>query len=280
MARVGKFNIPVNNVVAAAQGDLLNCVQPTSGAAATWSGLLAGTDGQKLQAKWDSYTKLASSFDGANLATAYTDPIAGAYTFVSGAKLSTAQYKWTSSLLLNGSTDYVTLPDSDDWNFGTGDFTIDCWVYLNVIDLPTQTIASQQDVGGNTLWNVGIRLDNYLVLFFRDSSGVIQAYYVATQTALTTGQWYHVAFERTTTTGKIFLNGVSQTLAVVMAFGTNTMPDVNSPLNIGSQTQAGVGNYYFNGYIDELRISKGIARFTADFKPPTGPYAPIPTWVT
>ena len=77
----------------------------------------------------DAYTKLCSHFNGADGATDYTDPVAGAATFGGTAQLDTAQKEFgTAALLLDGNSDYVTYPDSDDWSFGTGDFTIDFWI--------------------------------------------------------------------------------------------------------------------------------------------------------
>ena len=226
--------------------------------------------------QYDAYTKACSHFDGANTATAYTDPIAGAYTFVNHAKLSTAQYKFTTgaSLLLDGTDDYVTLPDSDSWYFGTGDFTVDCWVMFNAITAPGnfQGIICQYQNATNT-WEVGFNCSTKKLEIYFTVGGVDKAFYQMTSgwSSVTTGVWYHLVFERATTTAKIFIDGVSQPLTEITAFGTNDVGDLAGLLHVGDN---GLGDY-FNGYIDEVKISNGIARHTSDFTSPVQPYGRV-----
>lgn len=214
---------------------------------------------------FDSYTKTASHFDGADGAVAYTDPIAGAYTFVGNAQLDTAQYTFgTASLLLDGTGDYVTLPDSTDWYFGTEDFTIDCRVRFASVS-GTQVIVNQIS-DGNNYWSVNLETAGIRFIFV--VGGVAKANYTCSWTP-SINTWYHLALERTTTTAKIFIDGVLQSHTEFTAFASNDVGNIASLLYIGND---GTGTAYFNGWIDEFRISKGVARWTSNFTPPISPY--------
>ena len=210
---------------------------------------------------WDSYIKTVSHFDGADAATAYTDPIAGAYTFAANAQLDTAQKKFgTASLLLDGTGDYVSLPDSASWSFGTGNFTIDFWVRFNSV-AGYQYFFAQEDDGThylNLYWNgVGAQW----IADFRQTDGTQSGLYrtsIATTDPPELNTWYHIAFCRNGTGAYFFINGVSQTLTEVTAFGTTATGNFAAVLKIGD----GV-----NGWIDEYRVSKGIARYIVNFTP-------------
>ncbi|MFH0831657.1 MAG: LamG domain-containing protein [archaeon] len=223
----------------------------------------------------DSYTKLLSHFDGADGATAYSDPVAGAYTFAGTAQLDTAQSKFGgTSLLLDGNSDYVTLPDSDDWNFGTGSWTVDFWLRWNTVGYQgffTQYVSGTSDTSlfytGNTLY-MGA---------YTDGSWVILVTTAFTPSANT---WYHLAFERKALNNNnqdiaIFIDGVIKTGADLSMDGggawNGAFPDRAAVLTIGYDERF---SGYFNGYIDEFRVSKGIARWTSSFSVPTSAYGP------
>ena len=83
-----------------------------------------------------------------------------------------------------------------------------------------------------------------------------------------TGVWYHIAFIRNGSTGLLFIDGISQPLTVFTAF--STLPALSAILTVGTDNDGS----YVKGYMDEVRISKGIARWTNNFTPPSTPYAP------
>ncbi len=82
--------------------------------------------------------------------------------------------------------------------------------------------------------------------------------------------WYHLEFTRNGTGALIFIDGVSQGLDELTAFGTNDVGDLDERLYVGSE-EAGTGSY-IKGWIDEARISKGVARNTSNFDIPTEEY--------
>ena len=163
------------------------------------------------------------------------------------------------------------MADSDDWNFGTGNFTIDCWVKFNaLIDGYDQTFAAQYvDIYNN--WRC-VYYPASKNIDFRVKIGNIFHEVMCGWTP-STNTWYHIAFVRDGTASfanwKIFIDGVLQTNSYTTGSPDVSFPDFASALYIG---QNGNNDAYINGYLDEFRISKGIARWTSNFTPPSAPY--------
>lgn len=216
-------------------------------------------------ATYDSYTKLASHFDGANGATAYTDPIADAATFYGTAQLSTAQYKFgTASLLLDGNSDYVTYPDSDSWYFGTGDFTIDCWVMFTSIATTNWIICQTNNQVSNVSFGLWWWSGGSLVFGYSTNGTSVTELTNSWSPSINT--WYHIAVVRYGDTLTMYIDGVKL---------GDTKTISGSLYNSSAKLAIGVkygGAEYYSGYIDEFRISKGVARWTSNFTPPISPY--------
>ena len=186
------------------------------------------------------------------------------WTAYGGATTSTTQSKFgSSSLYLDGIDDYLSTPDSDDFYFGTFPFTIDCWVYWT--SASTQVLFQQLTSG-----------DNYVQLALYSSSIALRGYSgsiaceIYNTTPIPLNKWTHLAIVYTGTSGFIFFDGILQSTTI-------TNPQLGFP-NIASNTVIGKNLYtnsnFFNGYIDEFRITKGKALWTSNFTPPTAPYAP------
>ena len=209
----------------------------------------------------DSYTKLLIHGDSIGDATGKTVTANG------DVAVTTAQYKFAElgrSIVFDGTGDYLSLADSDDWNFGADNFTIDFWV--NFINLTGSQYPIAQIVDGSHFWLVSKNSDN--VLAFRSYNAGNEAY-VSTASAVSfnTAQWYHIAIVRNGSSILIFVNGISQATTVTQFPGTLT--NFSAVLSVGG-APAGLG-YSIIGYLDEVRISK-LARWTSDFTPPTAPY--------
>jgi hypothetical protein len=220
---------------------------------------------------YDSYTKLVCSFDGSDGDTTDTAETGQTITFGGTAQLDTAQKKFgTSALLLNGNSDYVSVPDSTDWFFDTGDFTIDCWVRWNA--LPTsgnrQKIITQSKDGSNRwyfgIWNNG----GVQTLEFRHfpNSGTADIAIVKT-TSVSINTWYHLALVRNGNNWMIFKDGSQQGTTEVDAYNID---NIAGALYIGVRKDK--DEDYFNGWIDEVRVTKGLARWTTTFTPDTQAY--------
>ena len=170
----------------------------------------------------------------------------------------------TASGEFKGSGDYLSLADSDDWNFGTGDFTIDFWVRFNDVSVEQHFIAQYQDVDNLAieLYKSTLGSGNRLSFAWKYNGTYLVN---ATSAALTwsTGVWYHLAIVRHNGSVNLYRDGITVLSAVLSGMG-----NISGDLEIGRRWDG----YYVNGYLDELRISKGIARWTSNFTPPSAPY--------
>jgi hypothetical protein len=168
------------------------------------------------------------------------------------AKLSTAVKKFgTASLSLDGTGDYAFVQSNTDFRFGVGNFTIECWVY-------TTTAATQQNIFDlRTVSNQAAPLI-YL------SGGVLRYFVLGanriTGTAVPLNVWNHIALSKQGNSTRLFLNGVQ-----IGSTWVDNTDYIQSPIYIGARWD---GSFSVNGFIDDVRISKGIARYTANFTPP------------
>jgi hypothetical protein len=183
---------------------------------------------------------------------------------VGNAQVSTTQAKWSpTSMAFDGTGDYVVSPSSISFGYGTGDFTIEFWLYLNSASAD-QTIVSNLTSVSSTNPH----------LYLLGAGGTIR-YYTAgadriTGSALSTGQWYHIAVAKASGSTRLFINGTQSgsTYTDGNNYGTS------APLGVGTYWSAGapVTTSTLNGYIQDLRITNGYARYTANFTAPTAAF--------
>jgi hypothetical protein len=177
---------------------------------------------------------------------------------VGNAQISTAQSKFGgSSMYFDGTGDYLTIPSNPNLNFGKGDFTIEFWAYFNSLSSIPQLVNKHDGTSG---WFLEAGSN---IIYFGYAVTGAGGLYMAPSVTLTTGIWYHIAATRVGSSLSVFLNGVKNTVNVVNA---ELSYDNTAPLVIGRWP---AGGYELNGYIDDLRITKGYARYTATFTPPT-----------
>ena len=224
--------------------------------------------GGALDPYWDNVAMLLN-FDGDDGDTTSTDAsqYAAPVTFLRTAtqnRISSTESKFggTSAFFAGSSTgvDYAKVDLQSGVNINAGDFTTECWVNWSG-GSGFQGILTQDPVYVNN-GSINFYLQDGRVGF---SYGSGQGSFRGT-TVLNTGTWYHVAWVRepSLNTVKIYLNGVLE------ATGT-----VNGATTFGGTGNFKVGLFYyfhFFGYIDELRITQGVARYTEDFTPPTEPF--------
>ena len=169
---------------------------------------------------------------------------------VGNAQISTSVVKYGSgSMYFDGSGDYLRPNSGNIFNFGTGDFTVEFWLYLNATTAQTFIDCRPGSAGDYILFDYDPTLRLYV-----GSTTVLSG------KSLSTGQWYHIALARSGSTVKYFVNGVQEASATM----TTNLLSASNPY-IGSNYVPGA---YLNGYIDDLRITKGIARYITNFTPP------------
>jgi hypothetical protein len=168
------------------------------------------------------------------------------------AKVNNSIYKYgTGSMTFDGTGDSLLFHNPTDFAFGTGDFTAELWLYpiswdSNMVVLMgyDSTGFGIQKYGGAS--NLGI---------------IINGSWVLTDATLpSTGQWTHIAVTRTSGTLRFFVNGVV----------SGSTPSNTSNISGGMRGIAGYsGQTYFNGHMDDIRITKGSSRYTTTFTPAT-----------
>ena len=222
----------------------------------------------------DSYTKLLLHCDGADDGTTINDSSAGTHTITRvGTPVTKVDQKQfgSASILFDGTGDYLTTPAHDDFNFGSGDFTIEFFLRYT-------TVAGNQGFFGQTHggdaeqgWyfyknDTGI-VDDGFIFRWRNTDGDRVGYQWSEATlGFVVDQWYHVALVRSGTSLKLYLDGEEKTIRITeVAIGSTTLRDPDGVLSIARDANG----FELDGYLDEVRISKGIARYTADFTPPT-----------
>jgi hypothetical protein len=212
--------------------------------------------------------------DGANNSTTFVDSSTNAFAVsrTGNTVISTTQSKYGgSSAYFDGNGDYLSLgaqAAAAPFGLGTGNFTIEAWIK------PDST-ANNGAIYGNYGRAVGgANRDGSHIL--RLSSGKMQLYvFTAAATVdlqststIPTNAWTHVAITRSGTTVRMFVNGV---LESTLTSSVDLTSDPVNPPTAGAYWQfadAIEPTSYFNGYIDDLRITKGVARYTANFTPP------------
>jgi hypothetical protein len=182
---------------------------------------------------------------------------------VGNAQVSTTQAKWgTTSMAFDGTGDYATTFSSTNFTLRTGDFTVECW--FNASGLSGQTVlastAYPTDQQGFFLGFNGSTV--YYLL--GDGTWISNPNSNPSTPTISTGTWYHIALVRSGSVFTVYLNGTS----ISTVTSTVSLTNSNNQLCVGSRGT----NNYFNGYIDDLRITLGYARYTANFTPPAAAF--------
>lgn len=221
---------------------------------------------------YDNVTLLLKG-EGDNNSTTITDEKGHVVTANNGALISTAQYKFgTSSIYFDGVNDYVSIPNSTDFDFTNQNFSIEFWFNANTVAPTFQTLISKStnDGGATGPWVIQLHNNNLQFLMDGTASNVTWDLFDYTSpSTITVGQWYHVALARSGTTVGCFVNGVLQN---TISVGTNSVKQTSYPVLLGGIQYSGGIIQNFNGYIDDVRITKGIARYTGNFPVPVNTY--------
>ncbi|GEM_PF-682824 len=217
----------------------------------------------------DPYLAFLAHFDGTNGQTTMTDSSFNNYqiTPVANAQLGTAWKEFgTASLLLNGSTDYVYIP-ANAVNVGTNDWTIDYWMYPKSISA-NMSMFSQVLNSGNHV-SFYCQETGTKGLYFNSNTGGLPGPYYGWPCTIAVNNPYHVAFVCHNASLLAFLNGNLLTPNIYQFYISSVFSNASFLIGGGDSVY---GLLPFNGNIDEFRVSLGIARWTANFTPPTSAY--------
>ena len=207
-------------------------------------------------------------FDGSDGSTTFTD-VTGKTWLPNGTQIDTAQSQWGgASGLFDGSGDYITNNDFAALEFGSNDFTVEFWIRT------TQTTDYASLIG--KAWVGSPYTGGWNIFLNSGSSGPMQIWcadystggplMTASGTGYRDGNWHHVAWVREGDDFTLYIDGTS----VATATNSFAFQAANKLLVIGDDITFGPRSY--NGHMDDLRITIGVARYTADFTPPTAPF--------
>jgi len=175
---------------------------------------------------------------------------------------SDAQSKFSGgSIYFDGTGDYLSIPDSNDWSFGSGDFTVDAWIYVSTFG-GYHVIMGQDDDSTQRGWHFRTQVTSGDLLFRYSTTGSNETDIASSSTGMVINTWYHVAFVRASDTYAFYVNGVQKGSGSLTA----TFHASSTTMMVGARAGA---DLWFEGYMDEARVTKGTALWTAAFTPPT-----------
>lgn len=203
--------------------------------------------------------------NGSNGSTTFIDSSAVPKTVSpsGNAQISTNQFKFGgSSMYFDGVGDFLTAPSSTAFNLATFDFVIEGWFYPTNVAAGASIMSRRFDnaTGWCLVINGAGGMSWRLVV-----GGVWTDGFCATTTGLIQNNtWYHIAATRSGSTFRIFVNGVQ----VSTATNAGAVQDTPYALRVGTST-INPNEVPFTGYMDDVRLTIGAPRYTANFTPPT-----------
>lgn len=213
---------------------------------------------------------LLLGFDGADGATTSADESTHAHgspSFQGAAQLDDAQAKFgATSLLLDGNSDWAQYLDHDDWSFGAGDFTMECFARFAVTPA-NQMLLSKYSTSASSA-EYFLLLGTDVTFLWYDPTSTLHNITAATP-EVGIGEWHHVAVDRASGHMRLYVDGVVKAEDA-------TSPDLKDEsaapftFDIGRRNHS--GPFYWNGWIDEVRITKGVARYQGAFTPPAAAF--------
>lgn len=249
ISSAGQTRLRLSGITTVGVGNTITLFD-TDGTTGLGTAVVAGYDGTYLDV-----TGKQLGFEVLNARTAKT------ITFNDDAQLDTTVKKFGSAALkLDGSNDSISVPSSGDLGFGTNtDFTIEFWAYSNTTGLSSATLFDLRDNGTDT---------NGLSLAYRAAGEVDLR--VGTTTAITgsgagiaTGVWKHFAVARDGTDTRLFVDGTQRGIK------TSDTTDYGASKGIVFGADFDGASNNVTGWIDEVRIERGVAKYTSNFTAPT-----------
>jgi hypothetical protein len=166
-----------------------------------------------------------------------------------------------ASMYFDGTGDRLIVPSNPNYDFGTADFTIEMWINFTDVNSTWEAIISRAyGVAGG--WRLYKNQSNNQLRWYHDTTSIV----LTTGSTLANDTWAHIAVVRNSGTLTIYIDGTSRGSA---SDTNNYNPGVYA-LEIGDGVVT--SSFPFQGYIDDLRITKGYARYTSNFTPPASAF--------
>lgn len=203
-------------------------------------------------------------FDGVDGSTVFTD-VTGK-TWAPGnanAHLDTSQFKFGISSLRDADNNgYIDTASDPDFGYSVGDFTIEFWLRPALFNL-SQIIYDQRESGNQPRPCLYTSSGNGDLHYFVSGANRINA----PDGSLVIGVWKHIAISRVLGTTRLFVSG-----AQVGADYADATDYEASRVIVGNAGDQPFNPFGYNGWIDDMRITKGIGRYVSNFTPPTAPF--------
>ena len=201
-----------------------------------------------------------------NAENGLVDESSNGFTLTSAGNVavSATQVKYgTQSVVFDGTGDYFDAPVNTAFDFGSGDFTVEMWVYYDTAPAVADAIWSKITGNPTSTGYVCYVLSSGQVRFdYYPNSSSSAGTNIASSTNLTINTWHHIACVRDGNDFELFIDGVSQG-----TFTSAITGSTGQTFRVGSWTDYTGRDW--DGYQDDIRVTKGVARYTAAFTPPT-----------
>ena len=190
---------------------------------------------------------------------------------VGNAQVTTAVKKYgTGSVYFDGNGDSLLAPYDINYQLGTGDFTVELWINASASGSYTQIVGTQGAGADDGVWRIGNRFNSNNQVYFARGTGT-GFNEVIYNVNVNDENWHHIACVRVSGTISMYIDGTLRTPSSGSTAISGTCSSA-LPLRLGNNPR---DSAFLAGYISDLRITKGVARYTTNFTPPT---SPLPTF--
>lgn len=229
---------------------------------------IADSGGTPVEEPYWANVKLLLNMNGTDGSTTFTDSSGTPLTFTASgnAAIKTAQYKFNgSSGFFDGASDLLTGPvNNAGFNLGNGDFTVDFWIRRNAGGAASQHILGFWDGAGAQSWHITVGSGGDVNFEYSLAGSYDVARSKSTGAgAVSTGSWQYVEWSRSGTTMRVFVDGV---VKLTHTCGTDT---IHFPPSAAVKVGTNANNQHLSAYLQDLRLTKGSARHTSAYTPPT-----------
>ena len=212
----------------------------------------------------DANTSLLLHCNGADGSTTFTDSSGTpkAMTANDNAQIDTAKSKFGgASGLFDGTSDYLTTPSHADFDISGSDYTKEAWIYIPSTTSADAPIMARRPAGQPNGWMLFVQYPQRKLHYAGYVNGAWTDPIMEDPTIFPVDKWTHIAITRSGSDARMFTDGTIVKTATI----TTIQDSSGSAFVIGTNASNGEGS--MNGWIDEVRFSKGVARWTANFNP-------------